>query len=114
MCRPKISVKIQLGNCRRLHVNSMGQIANHIESIRERIANAAAKSGRPPEDITLVAVTKRVDPARILQAHLAGIREFGENYYQEAREKLELFGPEVRWHFIGRLQTNKATYVAGR
>lgn len=92
----------------------MNEIGSNIAAIRERISAAAADSGRSPDEITLVAVTKRVDPARILQAHLAGIGDFGENYYQEAREKLNLFGPEVRWHFIGRLQTNKAKYVAGR
>lgn len=89
-------------------------IAENIARVRERIAQAAVRAGRKPEEITLVAVTKTVEPARIQAALEAGVRDFGENYYQEAREKLGLFGPEVRWHFIGHLQTNKARYVAGR
>jgi pyridoxal phosphate enzyme (YggS family) len=86
----------------------------NIDVVRSRIADAARRSGRDPDDITLVAVTKTVDPARIQAAADTGIRDFGENYYQEARDKLPLFGSEIRWHFIGHLQSNKAKYIAGR
>jgi hypothetical protein len=89
-------------------------IGENIARVRERIAQAAARVGRKAEEITLVAVTKMVEPARIQAALEAGVCDFGENYYQEAREKLGLFGTEVRWHFIGHLQTNKARYIAGR
>ena len=89
-------------------------IAANIQRIRERIAESARRAGREPSDITLVAVSKTVDPGRIREAVDAGIRNLGENYYQEARDKLPLFDPGIRWHFIGHLQTNKAKYVTGR
>src|SRR2546421_692567 len=89
-------------------------IANNISRVRERIARAAVAAGREPVDVTLVAVSKTVDVERMEEAYSAGIREFGENYYQEAREKLDRFGPDVRWHFIGHLQRNKARNVVGR
>jgi PLP dependent protein len=89
-------------------------IAENIARVRDRIVRAAEKSGRDPSGITLVAVTKTVNVERIGEAVQAGVTDLGENYYQEARDKLPLFGPEVRWHFIGHLQTNKAKYVAGR
>jgi pyridoxal phosphate enzyme (YggS family) len=92
----------------------MTSIAENIARVQERIACAAERAGRRPGEIRLVAVTKRVEPARIQEALDAGIRDLGENYYQEARWKLPLFGPEVRWHFIGHLQRNKAKYVVGR
>lgn len=88
--------------------------ADNIARVRERIARAAERAGRDPATITLVAVSKTVEPAHIREALEAGIRDLGENYYQEARDKQPLFGPEARWHFIGHLQTNKAKYVAGR
>ncbi|HXG23872.1 MAG TPA: YggS family pyridoxal phosphate-dependent enzyme [Chthonomonadales bacterium] len=92
----------------------MSSIAENIARVRERIACAAERAGRRPDEIILVAATKRVEPVRIREAVDAGIHDFGENYYQEAREKMPLFGPEVRWHFIGHLQKNKAKYVVGR
>jgi pyridoxal phosphate enzyme (YggS family) len=92
----------------------MSAIADNIARVRERIARAAERAGRDPAAITLVAVSKTVPPERVREAVAAGIRDLGENYYQEARDKLPLFGPEVRWHFIGHLQTNKAKYIAGR
>ncbi len=88
--------------------------AGRIEEIRARIARAAERAGRSAEQVRLVAVTKTIPPEPIWEALAAGQLDFGENYYQEAREKLPLFGPEVRWHFIGHLQSNKVKYVAGR
>ncbi len=82
-------------------------IAENLARVRERIARAAEKAGRDPGEVTLVAVTKTVDLERIREAVEAGVRDLGENYAQEAREKMDRFGPEVRWHFIGHLQTNK-------
>ena len=91
----------------------MTDIQDNIDIVTEKIASAAEKSGRTLQDITLVAVSKKVAPARIQQAIDAGILDFGENYYQEAREKLPLFDSSLRWHYIGSLQTNKAKYIAG-
>jgi PLP dependent protein len=82
--------------------------------VRERMAKAAEQVGRDPAGITLVAVTKTIDSIRIREAIAEGVRDLGESYYQEARDKLAQFGPDIRWHFIGHLQTNKAKYVAGR
>ncbi len=86
-------------------------IAANIRRIRERIAQAAARAGRSPDDIKLMAVTKTVSPERAREAINAGIDLFGENYVQEAKEKIAALGKNVKWHMIGHLQTNKAKYV---
>jgi len=86
-------------------------IASNIRGIRERIAAAALRAGRDPGGIGLMAVSKTVGPERILQAVAAGITLFGENYVQEAREKIPAVGGRVSWHMIGHLQTNKVKYV---
>jgi pyridoxal phosphate enzyme (YggS family) len=93
---------------------AMSNIEEKTRNVRHRIAAAAARAGRDPSQITLCAVTKTVEVGRIREAVSAGIRDLGENYYQEARDKLGLLPPDVRWHFIGHLQTNKAKYIAGR
>ncbi len=86
-------------------------IRENIENIRGRIAAAAQRSGRNASDITLVAVTKTVEPARILEAIGCGIQVVGENKAQELADKY----PEIRGrcsvHFIGHLQTNKVKTV---
>src|SRR5579862_5253928 len=92
----------------------MSQIRDNLERVRERIAEAARRSGRDPADVTLVAVTKTVPVKRMREAVEAGAIDLGESYYQELREKLPLFGPDERWHFIGHLQSNKARYIAGK
>ena len=83
---------------------------NH-EKVQEKIAQAALRAGRDPDDIQLVAVSKTVSAATIQQAINAGVTILGENYLQEAREKIEEIGHAVRWDFIGHLQSNKAKYV---
>jgi pyridoxal phosphate enzyme (YggS family) len=91
----------------------MEPLAENIERIRERIQAAARRSGRQPEAIRLVAVTKTVDADRIRAAVALGIGEIGENYVQEAAAKLPLLAdlPIIR-HFIGHLQRNKAQRAA--
>jgi pyridoxal phosphate enzyme (YggS family) len=80
-----------------------------IAGVYERIEGAALRAGRKPEDITLIAVSKTIDPAAIQQAVDAGITNLGENRVQEAAEKVErVIGPRLRWHLIGHLQSNKA------
>ena len=86
-------------------------IKGNIAEIRARIAGAAARSGRQPAEVRLMAVTKTVDDRRIIEAIEAGIGILGENYVQEAKRKIELMGREVEWHFIGHLQTNKVKYA---
>ncbi|RMD82281.1 MAG: YggS family pyridoxal phosphate-dependent enzyme [Candidatus Dadabacteria bacterium] len=88
------------------------EIASRLARVREEVAEAARQSGRDPAEVRLIAVTKRVDTARIAAAIEAGQRDFGENYVQEALGKIEQFGPDVRWHMIGQLQSNKAARAA--
>jgi len=87
-------------------------IAANINKIREKINAAAARCQRSPDSIKLLAVTKTVSPVIIDKAIAAGLTEFGENYVQEAKEKIALIEHRVKWHMIGHLQTNKAKYVA--
>ncbi len=84
----------------------MPDIAANIARIRARIAEAAARSGRQPDRVLLVAVTKSVGPEVIRDAVAAGLRVFGENRVQEARDKIPLV-PGVSWHLVGSLQRNK-------
>lgn len=87
------------------------EIEANIENIRQRIAAAAARANRDPSGIRLMAVSKTVEPQRIRRALDAGISLLGENYVQEAREKIPTVGRSAEWHMIGHLQTNKAKYV---
>ncbi len=88
----------------------MSDIAGNIQAIKERMARAAASCGRRPSEITLVAVTKTFPEEAILQAIAAGVRQFGENRVQEAEGKVLYFRgfPELEWHLVGHLQSNKA------
>ena len=92
----------------------MKTIADNVALVRERIAQAAARVGRSPESVTLMAVSKTVDRERIRQASEAGIRVFGENRVQEFERKVpDLDGRRnAEWHLIGHLQTNKAGKAA--
>jgi pyridoxal phosphate enzyme (YggS family) len=78
--------------------------------------NVAALRARLPAGVTLVAVSKTQPAQAIREAYAAGQRDFGENYAQEWRAKADALGdcPELRWHFIGGLQTNKVKLIAGR
>jgi len=88
------------------------RIADRVKKVRDRIASAAVSYGRNPESVKIVAASKTVPVDRIEAAIHAGIRVFGENYVQEAEEKIETLGRDrVSWHFIGHLQTNKAKYA---
>ncbi len=86
-------------------------IRQNAEDIRQRVAAAAARSGRRADGVRLMAVTKTVDDQRILAAIAAGVDIIGENYVQEAKRKIELMGRPLEWHLIGHLQTNKAKYA---
>ncbi len=90
---------------------SAATIADNLAQVRERIAAACRRAGRHPEEITLVAVSKKMPPERIEAAMQAGQRVFGENYLQEAEAKIEAL-PPASWHFIGHLQSNKAKKAA--
>jgi len=89
-------------------------IADNIAAIRERIARAAARVRRNADSITLMAVSKTVEPERIRQAYAAGLRVFGENRVQEFTEKASALSEmnDAEWHLIGHLQSNKAKKAA--
>ena len=83
-----------------------------IETIYRRIEKAAIAAGRKPAAVRLVAVSKTVPAERVREAIQNGITLLGENYIQEAREKIEALQEfPVSWHFIGHLQSNKAKYA---
>ncbi len=92
----------------------MSALSDRVSAVRERIARAAARAGRAPESIRLVAVSKRHPAAAVREAHALGLRAFGENYAQELVAKATEVGPiaDIEWHMIGHLQTNKARMVA--
>lgn len=93
-------------------------LASNIHNVKERIKKAAARAGRDPDGIRLIAVTKRVETGRIIEALKSGIDTFGENYAQELRDKCRVIedstDSKVYWHFIGRLQKNKVKYLVGK
>jgi PLP dependent protein len=86
----------------------MTQIAQNLAEVRSTIAAACRKAGRDPAAVRLVAVSKTVPAERVQEAIAAGHDLFGENYLQEARDKIAVLGKQVTWHLVGHLQTNKA------
>jgi pyridoxal phosphate enzyme (YggS family) len=80
--------------------------------IRERIAIAAGRAHRDPSGIRMIAVSKGQPADAIRAAFTAGLREFGENYMEEAEPKIRLLDPSVTWHMIGHLQSRKAKAAA--
>ena len=89
----------------------MPTIAENLELVNARIAQAAAKSNRSPNDIELVAVTKTHSAETVREAIAAGHLLFGESKVQEARAKIPLLPSNLRWHFIGHLQKNKVRHA---
>jgi pyridoxal phosphate enzyme (YggS family) len=90
-------------------------IADKLAQVNARIASACAAAGRPVQSVTLLAVSKTFGVAAIEAAHAAGQQRFGENYVQEALEKiaaLAALAPRPEWHLIGPLQSNKTRVVA--
>jgi pyridoxal phosphate enzyme (YggS family) len=91
-------------------------IAERVTAVRERIARAAERASRPPDEITLVAVSKTFPAEAVREAFAAGVRDFGENRVQEAEPKIaataDLAAPGLRWHLVGHLQSNKARKAA--
>lgn len=94
----------------------MSAVAEGLARVQERIAQAARAASRDPSSVRLVAVSKTKPAEAIREAYAAGQRDFGENYAQELVEKAAALAdlPELRWHFIGHLQSNKAKLVAPR
>ena len=87
-------------------------IAENLAEVWERICQAIQKSGRDPDSVHLVAVSKQVDMAQIEEARIAGAVIFGENKIQDAVPKVDQMGSEgISWHFIGHLQKNKVKFL---
>jgi pyridoxal phosphate enzyme (YggS family) len=87
-------------------------IKENLEKLRERIEMAASRSGRDPDEITVVAVAKTISVEKIEEAIACGISIIGENRVQEARKKFSVIGDKVHWHMVGHLQTNKVREAA--
>ncbi|MDH3347486.1 MAG: YggS family pyridoxal phosphate-dependent enzyme [Desulfobulbaceae bacterium] len=87
-------------------------IHDNLETIRSRIRQAALSCGREPNSIRLVAVSKRMGPDAVSAAIDYGHLLFGENYLQEAQQKITKVSKQAKWHFIGALQSNKAKITA--
>jgi len=83
-------------------------VAANLAAVRARIAAAAARAGRSPDDVTLIAVAKTKPAALVQAAVAAGVRDIGENYVQEGLAKRAAVPGAARWHLIGPLQRNKA------
>lgn len=81
-------------------------------AVQDRIARAAETSGRDPASVTLIAVSKTHPVSAIQEAYEAGHRDFGESRLQELIPKWECLPKDIRWHFIGKLQSNKAKRAA--
>ncbi len=91
----------------------MSTIAENIAKVGERIRAAAQASGRDLDSVGLLAVSKTKPAAAVREAYAAGLRDFGENYLQEALEKqAELSELALIWHFIGPIQSNKTKPIA--
>ncbi|MBF0241363.1 MAG: YggS family pyridoxal phosphate-dependent enzyme [Desulfamplus sp.] len=94
----------------------MQSIKDRLATIKTQIADAAKICGREPEEITLVAVSKKKSVDTVLDAINSGVKIFGENYIQEATDKIDAIRQkigqkidlDIKWHFIGHLQSNKA------
>jgi len=93
----------------------MGSVEAKLQQVRARIVTACETSQRPVQSVTLLAVTKTFGPQAVRDAHAAGQHAFGENYVQEALEKMEALVDlrgQIEWHLIGPLQSNKTRVVA--
>ncbi len=88
-------------------------VARNLLAVKQRVAKAALAAGKAPEDITLVAVSKLASPDSVRALVAAGHRDFGENRVQDGLRKVaEVAGDNLRWHLIGRVQTNKVKYIS--
>lgn len=98
----------------------MGSTENALQGVKSRIADAARAAHRDPREIVLVAVSKTQSVDAIRSAYAAGQRDFGENYVQEALEKMDALADlaisphSIIWHFIGPIQSNKTRTIAER
>ena len=91
------------------------QITDHLDRVRKRVQSALVAAGRSPDETTILAVSKQQPAGAIEALFQAGQRDFGENYVQDAIEKMDqLTGLDLRWHFIGQIQSNKTRIISER
>ena len=88
-------------------------LKENYEEVRSRIDNACVRTGRNPEDVTLIAVSKTKPVSDIEEVLTTGILDYGENKVQELSDKYEVLPKNIRWHMIGHLQRNKVKYLIG-
>ena len=93
---------------------TMSSIADNIRSVTRRIQKATLAAGREPDSVRLLAVSKTRPPEDLRAAAAAGQTAFGENYLQEALDKIAVLAdlPDIQWHFIGPIQSNKTRQIA--
>lgn len=89
----------------------MDNIKENIAAIRKEVEQICRDCGRNPQEVTLIAVSKTMEPDRINEAVACGITDLGENKVQEVMDKYDLIPKSVRWHLIGHLQSNKVKYI---
>jgi PLP dependent protein len=92
-------------------MTSFPEFKTRLQEIRDRISRAVARFNQKPDRVTLLAVTKTIPLEIIQMAYEAGLRDFGENRVQEALEKIGQLPPDIHWHLIGQLQTNKINKI---
>jgi pyridoxal phosphate enzyme (YggS family) len=97
----------------------MSTIPSNLQAVRQRVRTAAQSAARDPDAIAVLAVSKTFDAGAVIEAALAGQRAFGENYLQEALQKMDQVArlrPDlpIEWHFIGPVQSNKTRAIAER
>jgi PLP dependent protein len=88
-------------------------ISENVNIIKEKIARICSATGRDPNEIKIIAVSKNTGINSILQAIDSGLNDFGENKAQEITEKIPLISKNINWHFIGHLQRNKVKFLVG-
>lgn len=89
-------------------------ITENINEVRKNMEEACRVSGRNPEEVSLIAVSKTKPVSMLQEAYDAGCRDFGENKVQEIMDKIDRLPSDIRWHMIGHLQTNKIKYIVGK
>ena len=89
-------------------------ITENINEVRKNMEKACRVSGRNPEEVSLIAVSKTKPVSMLQEAYDAGCRDFGENKVQEIMDKIDRLPSDIRWHMIGHLQTNKIKYIVGK
>lgn len=88
------------------------EVAARLQALRARIATAASRAGRNPDEVRILAVTKAHGADAVLAGLAAGLADFGENFAQEGIAKMREVNPGANWHFIGQLQSNKTRLIA--